>query len=591
MSRLKRAVSAPWRLALAMRRHGVGPVVDFVVLQVRRRGAFNAMRLGLADKIEREAVADEELVRAAQPSIPAAQPQVPADLDDAFTLSAAAWDRWAPWVGARAPSPDPYDDAVTPPTLTFVIAAPRGEASQRRSTEVAARALGAVWSRTAPLDPERWHVFLRPGDKPGAELATEIGRAARGGRAEVVSFDRFRRTGQRVQPLLLPGANPTLLKQADYLQGRVALRGDALSGAPADLEAADPHTLLLSWLEGRDAVQARGRWRHAARPVLEAAITDDEMANLTIQAERARSRPVSPTQRPPVSVVICTRDKGHLTRQLVRSLLREPASRVAAVAIVANNTRNPYALEAHAALEADSRVTRLVRDEPFNFSKLSNAGAIAIGGEGPLLFLNDDIVPIGEDWLDRLQARLDDPAVGSVGPLLLYPDERVQHAGMYVTGRGVVFHTLRGAQLPEQGYFLTAAAAHEVSCVTGAVLLVRREAYAALGGFDEQLPTFMQDVDLGLRLRAAGWVNVFEPASVLLHMESASIRTLEATAAFHKLRDVEYGRFMARWAGRIELDPHHPAGFDPTDPSFRRLSAAGGVRPPMRDGLPEPRPF
>ena len=250
--------------------------------------------------------------------------------------------------------------------------------------------------------------------------------------------------------------------------------------------------------------------------------------------------------------------------------------------IVSNNTRDPNALQVLEDLARRERVTVRRRDEPFNFSRLSNAGARATRGRGPLLLINDDIAPVTPDWLARLAARLDEPDVAAVGPLLLYPDERVQHAGMYLGKRGDAGHILRAAALPGDDYLFTASAAREVSALTGAVLLTPRADFEALGGFDEQLATSLQDVDYCLRLRAVGRVNVFEPASVLIHMESATIRTIDASQEFQRLRMAERTRFRERWGDLLLNDPLHPRGFDLEDESLRRLAGPGGSRPKSR---------
>ena len=575
MDRMRRMISAPWRLGLAMRAQGVGPVLDFVVLTVRQRGALDALRLGMADRRRREAVAEEDLARDIRP---AGRRAGPADLGADYGLSAQAWAAWAPLVGAVAASPDPYEEAFVDATVAFVI---DGDGEALARTRDAASRVGAELTpgpdgaMRAP-SPQTWVVFLRAGDLPSPELPRELGRAARGGVAEVISFDMVRREGERVFPLLAPGANPTLLAAVDYLFGRAALRADALPAG--DLRHLDPRQAILHWLDGQPPLQARGRWRHAGRPLVEANLSTVRIAAQRRDALALGRQPATPP-RQGVSVVICTHDKGHLLRQLVRGLLAQPARQVAEVVILANRVANAYARATLEDLAQDPRVRVVRSDQPFNFSRLCNAGVEETRERGPLLFLNDDIAPVSEDWLPRLMQRLEAPEVGAVGPLLLYPDERVQHAGMYLGCRDSAGHALRGARLPEEDYLFTAVAPREVSCLTGAVLLVRREAFEAANGFDDQFATYLQDVDLGLRLRRSGWVNVFEPAAVLIHMESASIRTLERSTAFHRQREAELRRFTDRWAEAATRDPHHPPGFDPQDEEMRRLTGPGGARP------------
>ncbi len=561
-----------------MRAQGVGPVLDFMVLTVRQRGALDALRLGLADRRRREAVAEEALAREVRP---AGRRAGPADLDADYGLSAEAWGAWAPLLDGAPPSPDPYDEAFADADLNFWIEGGEEEpealtrtraAISRMGTELSADVSGAMRS---PDSRQAWVVFLRAGDAPSANLPRELARATRGGVAEVASFDMLRREGDRVFPLFAPGANLTLLAAVDYLFGRVALRGSALPSG--ELGRLDVRRAILDWAATQSPLQARGRWRHVGRPVIEANLSGAEVASRRAEAVVLGRRPATPP-RQGVSVVICTRDKGHLIRQLVRGLLAQPASHVAEVVIVANRTTNAYALAALEDLECETRVRVVRSDQPFNFSRLCNAGVAETREPGPLLFLNDDIAPVSEDWLPRLLQRLETPAVGAAGPLLLYPDERVQHAGMYLGCRGSAGHALRGARLPDQDYLFTAVAAREVSCLTGAVLLVRREAFQAMNGFDDQLATYLQDVDFGLRLGRSGWLNVFEPASVLIHMESASIRDLERSSAFHRQREAELRRFTDRW-GDAAHDPYHPPALDPQDEEMRRLTGPGGARP------------
>ncbi len=599
MSRLVSLATSPWRLAKAVRRHGLGPIAAFLVISLRRYGLKGALRLAAADRRARAEQAEADLAADARG---AGRRAGPPDLDQRFGLSAKAWALWRPWVGAAPPHPDPYQENFEDAPLLFVVQVDHGEdagrlartraAIERLSTaEVVVTASGTTPDQPAGLV-DRFLVFLKAGDVPAPDFARELARAARGGVAEVISFDMARRDGDVVYPLLLPGANPTLLAEVDYLFSRVALRGEALSDV-STVKALDPRAKLLKWLSGRPATEVRGRWRHVGRPLVEVAVTHDEVAAQRDAAWVAGRAPVAPPPDASVSVVICTKDKGHLLRQLMRSLLAYRPGLIVEIVIVANNTTNPYALQTLAdvaqAPEAGApRVTVVRQDTPFNFSKLSNAGA-RIGGRGShLLFLNDDIAPVTDDWLDRLLSRFNDPDVAAAGPLLLYPDERVQHGGMYLGFDERAGHTLRGASLPDEDYLFNGVAPRETSCLTGATLLVRRSAFEAINGFDEQLATYLQDVDLGLRLHRIGLRNVFDPTSVLLHMESASIRSLEARSAFHRQRAAEFARFQARWGESLKADRFHPAGFDLQDESLLRLSCARGVRPPMKDGLPLP---
>jgi GT2 family glycosyltransferase len=212
-------------------------------------------------------------------------------------------------------------------------------------------------------------------------------------------------------------------------------------------------------------------------------------------------------------------------------------------------------------------------DDGFNFSRQSNLGAAAAVGDH-LLFLNDDIVPVSPDWLHRLIEGFLDPSVGVIGPLLLYPDESVQHAGIYLGYKDGAGHTLRHAKIPDEDYLFMAAAPRLVSAVTGAALLVRRKVFQALNGFDELLPSYLQDVDLCLRLRGAGQQVAFDPRAILLHLESASMAdTLGEPDAIAR-RTGELARFRRRWPHLVELEPFHNPLFDLGSQGLRDLVGA-----------------
>ncbi len=108
--------------------------------------------------------------------------------------------------------------------------------------------------------------------------------------------------------------------------------------------------------------------------------------------------------------------------------------------------------------------------------------------------------------------------------------------------------------------------------------MTQRAAFEALNGLDEQLATYLQDVDYCLRLRGAGLINVFDPGAVLIHMESATIRSME-NAAFHHRRYAERLRFVERWGDLLVNDPLHPRGFGLDDETLRRLTGPHGRRP------------
>lgn len=167
-------------------------------------------------------------------------------------------------------------------------------------------------------------------------------------------------------------------------------------------------------------------------------------------------------------------------------------------------------------------------EEPFNWSRFNNLAAAQASGEF-LLFLNDDIEIVDPAWLDALLEHAQRPEVGVVGARLLYPDGRVQHAGMFLAAMGQGRHAFRYAGENDPGYFGLAQMQRNVIAVTGACLLVRRATYDALGRFDEAHRVINNDLDFCLRAWESGLVNIYTPHATLIHHEAVSRGALEDT--------------------------------------------------------------
>jgi GT2 family glycosyltransferase len=163
----------------------------------------------------------------------------------------------------------------------------------------------------------------------------------------------------------------------------------------------------------------------------------------------------------------------------------------------------------------------LHRPGAFNFARLCNQGAAKTQGDF-LLFLNNDTQVLTSDWLEQMLAVARRPEVGVVGATLLYPNGSLQHAGMFRRADGVWDHFYRGqpdttfAKNEESRFVRT------VPAVTGACLMIGRQLFTGLGGFDESLAVTHNDTDLCRRVRAKGLVVAVTPHARLLHYESLS---------------------------------------------------------------------
>ncbi len=194
-------------------------------------------------------------------------------------------------------------------------------------------------------------------------------------------------------------------------------------------------------------------------------------------------------------------------------------------------------------------------DRPYNFSKTNNWAAEQALGE-LFCFLNDDTEVIATDWLSTMTGHVLRDRVGAVGAMLLYPKGRIQHAGVVLGAGGVAAHTYRSMPGRILGYHDRAVIDQDVSCVTAACMLVRREAFSNVGGFDEALALAFNDVDLCLRLHEAGWRIVWTPGAQLYHKESASIGRHD-TADGEGQWTFEWSLIRSRWGGQLMSDPQY----------------------------------
>jgi GT2 family glycosyltransferase len=205
---------------------------------------------------------------------------------------------------------------------------------------------------------------------------------------------------------------------------------------------------------------------------------------------------------------------------------------------------------------------------PFNFSDLSNRGAAAATGP-VLLFLNNDVEVLEPGWLGEMVRHALRPDVGAVGAKLLYPDRTIQHGGVVLGLDTVLGHGHLGMPDSDPGYFARMVLAHEVSAVTGACLAIRAEVFAAMGGFDAQvLRVAFNDIDLCLKLRAAGYRIVWTPFARLVHHESKS-RGPEDTPEKRARFDAELRALRERWGPQLRRDPYYNVNLSRASAHYR----------------------
>jgi GT2 family glycosyltransferase len=260
-----------------------------------------------------------------------------------------------------------------------------------------------------------------------------------------------------------------------------------------------------------------------------------------------------PADPPSVSIVILTRDRVDLLRTCIESIFARTDYPNFDLVLVDNGSTDRVAIDYLNVLAKNPRVTILRDLGAFNFSRLNNLAVAQTRAEFVLL-LNNDTEVLNGDSLREMVGHGARPDIGAVGARLLYPNGGIQHAGVVLGIAGIGSHAHKGLRREDAGYFSRPHLTHDVSAVTGACLLVRRELYLQLGGLDEvNLPVAFNDIDFCLRISAAGMRVVYTPYAELIHHESAS-RGYEDTPEKQQRFQREADYMRRKWGTQLESD-------------------------------------
>ncbi|MCX9145740.1 glycosyltransferase family 2 protein [Erythrobacter sp. WG] len=390
-----------------------------------------------------------------------------------------------------------------------------------------------------------WVLPLSGGDRvspnAGSAYAAAIAKTEAACTVVYADDDLLDRSRRRIDPHFKPDWNEELQRHCDILTGACIVRASAADLLEAAGSADWPTALV------RNAA-SRGTANH-----------------IHAVLHHRRSRPVMPPMLslaqisdalPPVSVIIPTRNRANLLRTCITGLRNTsyPDMEI----IVANNDSDEPETLAYLRALASEGVTILDQPGPFNYSTINN-NAVAIARGELICLMNNDIEVLSPDWLAIMVTQAMRPEVGAVGAQLLYPDGRIQHAGVVIGVGNAAGHAHRFLRPEAEGYFRRHALPQYVSAVTAACLVVRRDRFLAVGGLDEaNFAVAFNDVDLCLKLNQRGWQSFYEPRAVLVHHESVSRgQDTDPVGAARFAR--ELAALQRIWRTNESTDPyHHP---------------------------------
>ena len=249
-----------------------------------------------------------------------------------------------------------------------------------------------------------------------------------------------------------------------------------------------------------------------------------------------------------VLIVIPTKNKADLLRTAIDSIERTTPRADYRLVVIDHQSDEPASCAYLETLAV--RHTVMPYAGPFNFSAMNNA-AVAAHGEGCrfVLFLNNDVEATQDGWVDRLRRLAARPDVGAVGPLLMYVDRTVQHAGVVLGFNDSAEHALKFQNVfldkhgrRNLGYNCALTSVRDYSAVTAACLMMRRHVFDEAGGFDERFGIGFNDTDLCLRVGQAGLRILYDGATILYHYESAT--RSQTKQVFHP---EDTTRMIAQW--------------------------------------------
>jgi len=398
--------------------------------------------------------------------------------------------------------------------------------------------------------------------------------------------DKLNGRGERFDPHFKSDWNPDLFFSQNYVSHLGVYRRDLLQqigGFRLGVEGSQDQDLLLRCLPHVQAEQivhvprVLYHWRtiegSTALASGEKSYTTDagikalrdyfatQQAGVEVDAglvpNTYRVRYPIPEPAPLVSLLIPTRDRRSLTETAVRSILEKSTYTNYEILILDNGSVEADTLEFFRQIQQeDHRVKVLPYDFPFNYSAINNFGARHAKGT-VIGLVNNDVEVINPDWLTEMVSQCLRPEIGCVGAKLYYSNDTVQHGGVILGIGGVGGHSHKHFPRQHPGYFSRLLLTQSLSAVTAACLLIRKEVFDMVSGLDEEnLKVAFNDVDFCLKVREAGYRNLWTPYAELYHYESISRGAEDSPEKIARFaKEVYY--MKSKWGKHLDIDPFY----------------------------------
>ena len=360
--------------------------------------------------------------------------------------------------------------------------------------------------------------------------------------------DKLDRKGERKRPFFKPDWSPDLLRAQNYICHFAVLKKSILRGNTAfreGFEGAQDHDLFLRISEQTDKIYHIPKVLYSWREI-ETSTAGNPFSKPTAQTAGLRAvsehlkRVFKPeafsaecqhrfvydaryplNDDPLISIIIPTKDKLSLLSQCVGSIIEKSIYENYEIILLDNQSQQ---FDTKAWLQKISTTYSHVRvvkaSYPFCWSKLNNHGIAKAEGD-VFVFLNNDTKIISADWMERLVEQAMREDVGVVGPLMLYPDGTIQHAGVVVGHGGWADHVFKGMHPVHYGSpYVSPMVKRNVLAVSGSCMAISRKTIEQIGNFNENFLICGSDVEICIRAHENGFYNIYDPSVRLFHYES-----------------------------------------------------------------------
>lgn len=438
--------------------------------------------------------------------------------------------------------------------------------------------------------------FFDHDDLLAEDALYEAARAIEEQKAELIYTDEDKvraDLSEYFQPHFKPDYNPDLLCANNYICHLVVVKkelADRVGGLRKEFDGAQDHDFLLRITERADRIvhipKVLYHWRiHKASTADNPAsklyayqagqkAISEHLKRLGLEAEVSQTKDFGfyrvsyPVQGTPlVSIVIPNKDEKDTLKACLESIKEKTTYPSYEIVIVENNSQTSEIFEYYKEIDGKDGIRVVTWKEPFNYSKINNFGFQYAKGDY-VICLNNDITVITPSWIEEMLGYCQRPGTGIVGVRLYFPDDTIQHAGIIVGMGGCAGSLFVGMNRKRTGYMHKAALVQDLSAVTAACMMVKREAFEAAGGFEESLAVAFNDVDFCLKVRRAGYLVVYNPYAELYHYESKT-RGLEDSPEKQRRFQSEIEYMRCHWLDILKRgDPYYNRNFSLKDCNY-----------------------